>query len=300
MAQQTTASSERMMEEVRIVTGEAVLLDAAPASAAARMLSGLIDYGLTTIGLILSIITLLAVRPVSTSGPDPLVMIAFSLLMLGWIVLLPLTVEVASRGSSIGRWVMGLRVVRDDGGTVSLRHCLVRVLVGVVEIYAALSILAIASCTVTRRGKRLGDLLAGTYVVRDQLEAATAPPILMPPELASWAEQTDLRALPGNLALVARTFLQRASGPPPASSRPTAGSAPSSPRASRPASRPRRRRARIRRGSSRRCWRSAGTASSRWRCATARWPRRPVPRWRSCPTASAANQAPPPPHSPSL
>lgn len=211
MAQQTTASSERMMEEVRIVTGEAVLLDAAPASAAARMLSGLIDYGLTTIGLILSIITLLAVRPVSTSGPDPLVMIAFSLLMLGWIVLLPLTVEVASRGSSIGRWVMGLRVVRDDGGTVSLRHCLVRVLVGVVEIYAALSTLAIASCTVTRRGKRLGDLLAGTYVVRDQLEAATAPPILMPPELASWAEQTDLRALPGNLALVARTFLQRAS-----------------------------------------------------------------------------------------
>ena len=211
MAQQTTASSERMMEEVRIVTGEAVLLDAAPASAAARMLSGLIDYGLTTIGLILSIITLLAVRPVSTSGPDPLVMIAFSLLMLGWIVLFPLTVEVASRGSSIGRWVMGLRVVRDDGGTVSLRHCLVRVLVGVVEIYAALSTLAIASCTVTRRGKRLGDLLAGTYVVRDQLEAATAPPILMPPELASWAEQTDLRALPGNLALVARTFLQRAS-----------------------------------------------------------------------------------------
>ncbi len=211
MADRTIASSERMMEEVRIVTGEAVLLDAAPASAAARMLSGIIDYGLTIIGLALSLITLLALRPVSATGADPLIVIAISVLLLAWLVVLPLTIEVASRGSSIGRWVLGLRVVRDDGGAVRLRHSLVRVLVGIIEIYAAAATLAIASCTVTRHGKRLGDLLAGTYVVRDQLEAATAPPILMPPELASWAAQADLRSLPGNLSLVTRTFLQRAS-----------------------------------------------------------------------------------------
>ena len=76
MADRTIASSERMMEEVRIVTGEAVLLDAAPASAAARMLSGIIDYGLTIIGLALSLITLLALRPVSATGADPLIVIA--------------------------------------------------------------------------------------------------------------------------------------------------------------------------------------------------------------------------------
>nr|WP_233129470.1 RDD family protein [Actinomyces gaoshouyii] len=205
------ASSERMMEEVRIVTGEAVLLDAAPASVAVRMLSGLIDYGLVMVGLVLSLITLVSLRPMSAAAPDPLIVIAVSLILLTWLVVLPLTIETVSRGSSIGRWVLGLRVVRDDGGAVRLRHCLVRALVGIIEIYAALATLAIASCAVTRRGKRLGDLLAGTYVVRDQVETAAAPPILMPPELASWAEQADLRALPGDLALVARTFLQRAS-----------------------------------------------------------------------------------------
>ncbi|ARD42219.1 RDD family protein [Actinomyces gaoshouyii] len=211
MEDETMASSERMMEEVRIVTGEAVLLDAAPASVAVRMLSGLIDYGLVMVGLVLSLITLVSLRPMSAAAPDPLIVIAVSLILLTWLVVLPLTIETVSRGSSIGRWVLGLRVVRDDGGAVRLRHCLVRALVGIIEIYAALATLAIASCAVTRRGKRLGDLLAGTYVVRDQVETAAAPPILMPPELASWAEQADLRALPGDLALVARTFLQRAS-----------------------------------------------------------------------------------------
>ncbi|WP_159814070.1 RDD family protein [Actinomyces sp. zg328] len=207
----TTASSERMMEEVRIVTGEAALLDAAPASAAVRMLSGLIDYGLMMIGLFVSLITLVPLLRPSSAASEPLSIITVSLLLLTWLIALPLTIETVSQGSSVGRWVLGLRVVRDDGGAVRMRHSLVRVLVGSIEIYAALATLAIISCTVTRRGKRLGDLLAGTYVVRDRVETAAAPPILMPPELASWAERADLRALPGDLALVARTFLQRAS-----------------------------------------------------------------------------------------
>ena len=39
----------------------------------------------------------------------------------------------------------------------------------------------------------------------------------MPPELTQWAGGTDLRALPGELSLTARTFLQRASVLTPAS-----------------------------------------------------------------------------------
>ena len=39
----------------------------------------------------------------------------------------------------------------------------------------------------------------------------------MPPELTEWAAGTDLRALPGDLSLTARTFLQRASSLMPAS-----------------------------------------------------------------------------------
>ena len=60
-------------------------------------------------------------------------------------------------------------------------------------------------------------MLAGTYVVRDRNRSSATPPLLMPPELTQWAGGTDLRALPGELSLTARTFLQRASVLTPAS-----------------------------------------------------------------------------------
>ena len=107
--------------------------------------------------------------------------------------------------------VTGARVVRDDGGTVRLRHCLVRTLLAVVEIWLASAVPAVCTSVVSKRGKRLGDMLAGTYVVRDRHRSSMVPPLLMPPELAGWAAGTDLRALPGGLSLTARTFLQRAS-----------------------------------------------------------------------------------------
>ena len=131
-------------------------------------------------------------------------------------LLLPLTIEVLSRGQSAGRLITGTRVVRDDGGSIRFRHALVRTLLATIEIWLAYGVLASLACIVTRRGKRLGDLLAGTYVVHERSAIQTAPPVLMPPELAGWASQADLRALPGNLALVARTFLQRGSAMRPA------------------------------------------------------------------------------------
>ena len=91
-----------------------------------------------------------------------------------------------------------------------------RALVAVVEIWLAYGVVAALACVVTRRGKRLGDLLAGTYVVHERSAVQAAPPVLMPPELAAWAAQADLRALPGNLALIGRTFLQRGSSMQPA------------------------------------------------------------------------------------
>ena len=210
------ASSERMMEPDRQVTGEAVVVDVVPATVGVRLLSGIIDYGLYALGLFLTLITWAARGPgssTSTSQASALMQIAVLLAL--WMMVIPLAVEVLSRGLSAGRLVTGSRVVRDDGGAIRLRHSLVRVLVGVVEIWFLGAMPALGACVVTRRGKRLGDLLAGTYVIRERMGTADAPPLLMPPELAAWAGEADVRALPGNLALVARTFLQRASSMQP-------------------------------------------------------------------------------------
>ncbi|WP_194948308.1 RDD family protein [Actinomyces trachealis] len=200
-------SSERRIEQERMVTGEAVALDVVPATVGSRLLSGVIDYGIMSVGLVLSLATFVKVAPANISYA--VAMTIASLILVFWVVFLPVTVETLSRGRSAGRLVVGTRVVRDDGGAVRLRHSLVRALVAVVETVLCTGVLAICVCIVTRRGKRAGDLLAGTYVIHERANAKSAPPLLMPPELAQWAHDADLHALPGHLALVTRSFLQR-------------------------------------------------------------------------------------------
>lgn len=213
-------SSERMIEPELLITGEAVALDITPATVTNRIASGLIDYTVYALGTGLSVLVVMGLA--ASDGSDLKENLAFfqallSLVALAWLVVIPLLVELLSGGRSLGRMVTGARVVRDDGGAVRLRHCLVRTLLAVVEIWGTWAVPALCASVVSKRGKRFGDMLAGTYVVREHHRSHTAPPLLMPPELAEWAAGTDLRALPGDLSLTARTFLQRASSLMPAS-----------------------------------------------------------------------------------
>ena len=210
MTDMTDASSERMMTPELMITGEAVAREITPASVGLRLLSGLIDYGLYAAGAALTPTTRSAIQSHLLPGLSNAAAIAqVSVLVLMWMVAIPLTIEVLSRGRSAGRLITGCRVVRDDGGAIRLRHILVRTLTAVIEVWLTQGIPAVCSCIVTKRGKRLGDLLAGTYVINERSGAMSAPPLIMPPELAGWAARTDIRRLPGNLALAGRTFLQR-------------------------------------------------------------------------------------------
>lgn len=212
MVNQPPASSERMMVPELMITGEAVALEVLPVPVGPRLLSGIIDYALYGAGLVCTAVTVTtAIIKVEASLSRAAGTALAAVITLVWMVVVPVSVEVLTRGRSAGRLAIGMRVVRDDGGAVRFRHCLVRTLVALIEIWATGGAVALCACAVTRRGKRLGDLLAGTYVVRENGSSRDAAPLIMPPELAAWAAQADLRALPGNLALVSRTFLQRAS-----------------------------------------------------------------------------------------
>ena len=220
MTAASPTSSERMIEPELLITGEAVALDITPATVANRMVSGLIDYTVYALGAALSVFAVmgLVIGDGSALKEDlALLKALLSLVALAWLVVIPLLVELFSRGRSLGRMVTGARVVRDDGGTVRLRHCLVRTLLAVVEIWGTWAVPALCASIVSKRGKRFGDMLAGTYVVREHHRSHAAPPLLMPPELVQWAAGTDLRSLPGGLSLTARTFLQRASSLMPSS-----------------------------------------------------------------------------------
>jgi uncharacterized RDD family membrane protein YckC len=197
-----------------LVTGEAVALDLPPASVAARIGSGLIDV-LTTVTV--AVLALFLALLAGSQADEALAHVAVVLWLMFVFLAFPTTLETLTRGKSLGKLALGLRVVRDDGGTVTAQQSFVRALVGIVEIYAFSGGPAFFSCLVSSRGKRLGDYAAGTYVVRDRVRLRLQPPPPMPPHLAAWAAAADLRALPVGLALAVRQYLSRLATLDPAS-----------------------------------------------------------------------------------
>jgi hypothetical protein len=124
-------------------------------------------------------------------------------------VVLPTTLETATRGRSVGKFATGLRTVRDDAGPIGFRHALTRALVGFVEIFT-FAVPALVCMAVSAKGKRLGDYAAGTYVVRARVDITLPAPPMMPPHLAAWAAGADIARLPDGLAMAVRQFLMRA------------------------------------------------------------------------------------------
>ncbi|ROS78526.1 RDD family protein [Cellulomonas sp. PhB143] len=188
-----------------ILTGEGVVLDARTASFLTRALAVALD--LTALWfLAVAVLLVLDAWPPPEEYTIPVTLGAVVLLLVG----VPTAVEALTRGRSLGKLAAGIRVVRDDGGPVRLRHAFVRALVGTVEIVATLGCIALIASLSNDRGKRLGDMLAGTYVVRVRGARGGSAPVVMPPWLAAWAAQADMRRLPDGLALDARRFLGRA------------------------------------------------------------------------------------------
>ncbi|MCC2308772.1 RDD family protein [Cellulomonas chengniuliangii] len=189
-----------------IVTGEGVLLDTRPTSFVSRALAALID--LAVLGIVL-LAAALALGGTSFTPSEAFSRILSIALLATILVIAPTTVDTLTRGRSLGKLIVGIRVVRDDGGPVRLRQAFVRALTGVFELWLTLGSVALICAIVQPQGKRVGDLLAGTYAVRVRGKTAARAPVMMPPHLAEWAAGADVRRLPDGLALSVRQFLAR-------------------------------------------------------------------------------------------
>lgn len=190
-----------------LVTGEAVALELRPAKLPSRALAVLLDLVVTMTVYVLVTIGLVAATAALDEAAQVAVTIAtFLLVLVGG----PIAVETLSHGRSLGKLAFGLRVVRDDGGPIRFRHALVRGAVGVVELLMTFGIVACIASLVSARGRRLGDVFAGTLVVRERIPAGRTsfvpPP---PPWLAGRFTELDLSAVPDGLWLAIRQYLTR-------------------------------------------------------------------------------------------
>ncbi|ORV46464.1 hypothetical protein AWC02_10455 [Mycolicibacter engbaekii] len=189
-----------------LVTGDAVVLDIAIAQLPVRAVSAVIDIGVVLVGYVCAIVLWASTLGRFDDALTTAIMIIFAVLLL---VGYPVTMETVTRGRSLGKMAMGLRVVSDDGSPERFRQALVRALAAVIEIWALTGSPAVVCSLLSPRGKRLGDIFAGTVVVSERAPASAPPPV-MPPGLAWWASTLQLSGLRAESAELARQFLGRA------------------------------------------------------------------------------------------
>ncbi|OWA14543.1 hypothetical protein B9W68_10320 [Streptomyces sp. CS227] len=190
------------------VTGEAVALELRPAKLLSRGVAVLIDLVVTWLVFLLVMVGVL----VTTGSLDEAAVAAVSVAVFLLVpVGGPIAVETLSHGRSLGKWACGLRVVRDDGGPVRFRHALVRGAMAVVEILLTVGVVACVASLVSERGRRVGDVFAGTLVVRERIPVARVPELAAPePRLAQQVNGLDLSSVPDSLWLAVRQYLGRA------------------------------------------------------------------------------------------
>ncbi len=190
-----------------VVTGDAVVLDVQIAQLPVRAVSALIDITAIGIGYVVGLFLWAATLTEFDEALSTAIVIIFMMLvMVGY----PLVFETATRGRSLGKMAMGLRVVSDDGGPERFRQALFRALASVVEIWMLAGSPAVICSILSPKAKRIGDIFAGTVVVSER-GPRLAPPPTMPPSMAWWASSLQLSGLDAARAEVARQFLSRAS-----------------------------------------------------------------------------------------
>lgn len=194
-----------------IVTPEAVPLDFEEAGVGSRGLAIMLDWLLLAVVLVvLTTASGLLFAAAESSGA----VVASWLAVVNLLVLFgyPIACETLTRGKTLGKLVLGLRVVTTEGAPVRFRHAAARAALGLVDFGLTVGVAAVLSSLLTARSQRLGDLVAGTVVLRER--TAAAPPRVarfeLPPEAAELARGLDVRTLTAREYEAVRAFLLRA------------------------------------------------------------------------------------------
>jgi uncharacterized RDD family membrane protein YckC len=191
-------------DQRQIATPEGVQLALPLAGIATRFMALMLDLliiaGVAFILLMAALVTAEAVAVIVASS---LVLVFY----IGYFVIF----EVAGGGRTVGKRAVGLRVVMDGGAPAGLRASLIRNLMLLIEGLPLSYAPAIISALVTRNNQRLGDLMAGTLVVREikpprpRYQMPSPVPPIPPERYASW----DVTAIGDSESVAVRAFLER-------------------------------------------------------------------------------------------
>jgi uncharacterized RDD family membrane protein YckC len=149
-------------DRITIATPEGVELSLTLAGVGSRFVSALVDFAIQ----ILLIVALLIVFVLNDLGGFA----AAAYTIFSFVVVFGYDVffEVLASGRTLGKRWNGLRVVRTDGRPITFLPSLARNLLRLVDFLPFGYLVGIVAVLATRRNQRLGDVVAGTLVIRER------------------------------------------------------------------------------------------------------------------------------------
>lgn len=204
----------RFDETITIATPEGVDFELTLAGAGSRFVSALVDLAIQTALLIATFVAVGLLTTGASTDREGLAAAAFALISFLVVFAYDVLFEVLAAGRTPGKRLNGLRVVRSAGEPVGFLTSAVRNALRLVDFLPFAYVLGAGTILATRKNQRLGDVAAGTLVVRDRrattrAAAALTTPVTVSaaavPESASW----DTSAVTAEEIAAVRRFLER-------------------------------------------------------------------------------------------
>jgi uncharacterized membrane protein SpoIIM required for sporulation/uncharacterized RDD family membrane protein YckC len=203
-------------DRVEVETPELVIVSYDLAGVGSRVVAALIDVLICVLAIIgVVVLAFMAFPDGVVQGTSPDVFLGWALAILifaqfavlwGYYVLC----EALADGRTVGKRVMRLRVVRDGGLSVTFGASAVRNLLRLIDMQPGFTYgVGILTMILNKQGKRLGDIVGGTLVVREELlpPIAAAKPA---PAKAAAAAIVHAELTEPEFALLARFVERRA------------------------------------------------------------------------------------------
>jgi uncharacterized RDD family membrane protein YckC len=159
-------SSASTPHHLTVVTPEAVVLQFRAAGLGSRTLAKMIDLLIQFFALFVLLFLVGVVAFANESAAVVLIVVLLFVIFYGYSAIL----ETWWNGRTVGKRLFNLRVITTEGGPVRFRHSAIRSMIGTFDFFfpAPGGLVAVSFALLTKRSQRLGDLAAGTIVIRDR------------------------------------------------------------------------------------------------------------------------------------
>lgn len=167
-----------MEDNIKITTTQNVVIGYEQAGVGDRMLAALLDYVFIVVYYLLAMLLLGLIANLRLLGSGWAVMTLINLPVLFY----DLVCEVFLQGQSFGKKIMKIKVVKLDGSQPDLGAYLLRWAFRIIDGIAFLCTVELIAVVLSEKAQRLGDMAAGTTVIRLKQKVTLRDTILYRPK----------------------------------------------------------------------------------------------------------------------